>query len=126
MAKKKNRWWIVAIPVVLLIVIGVLLLRFRPGIQVTIQNNGSTTLRSVELHVTGASYQLGDIASGASATARVQPTSESSLEIEFSDSDGEVQRLDADGYFEAGYRGTIHVSINDGAIETNEQNIKLW
>ena len=83
-------------------------------------------MRSVVLHVTGVSYQLGDIPPGASATARVRPTSESGLEIEFTDSDGKVQRLNAGGYFESDYRGTIRVSIKDGAIETNEQDIKLW
>ena len=83
-------------------------------------------MRSVVLQVTGASYDLGDIPADASATARVQSTSESGLQIEFTDSDGKVQRLDAGGYFESGYRGTIRVSIKDGTIETNEQDIKLW
>jgi hypothetical protein len=126
MRNKRNRWLLVVIPVVLIVLVGVLLFQFRPGIQVTIQNTGSTPMRSVVLHVTGVSYQLGDIQPGESATARVRPKGESGLEIEFTDSDEKVQRSDAGGYFESGYRGTIHVSIKDGAIEENEQDIKLW
>jgi hypothetical protein len=126
MAEKKFRWWLVAIPVLLLVLVGVLLFQFRPGIQVTIQNTGATAMRSVVLHVTGVSYEIGDIPPGASAVARVNPTGESGLEIEFTDSEGKVQRLNAGGYFESGYRGTIRVSIKDGTIEKNEQDIKLW
>ena len=126
MTNKKVRWLLVAIPVVLIALVGVVLFQFRPGVQVTVQNTGSTAMRSVVLHVTGNSYQLGDIQPGESATARVRPTSESGLEIEFTDSDGKVQRLDAGGYFESGYRGTISVSITDGVIVTNQQDIKLW
>ena len=78
------------------------------------------------LHVTGASYQLGDIGPGESATARVNPTSESHLEVEFTDRDGQSQRLHADGYFEPGYRGMIRVEIKDGLIDKFEDHIKHW
>jgi hypothetical protein len=126
MAEKKNRWGLVAMAVVLLVLVGLLLFRFRPGIQVTVQNTGSTPMRSVVLHVTGASYRLGDIVPGASAKARVRPTGESHLEIEFIDTDGTTQRLNAGGYFESGYRGTIRVEMKDGVIDKHEEDIKLW
>lgn len=67
MPNKKFRWLFVAIPAVLIALVGVLIFQFRPGVQVTIQNTGSTPIRSVVLHVTGASYQLGDIPPGESA-----------------------------------------------------------
>ncbi|MFO0448833.1 MAG: hypothetical protein ACK52I_09255 [Pseudomonadota bacterium] len=111
---------------VVLALIVVLALQFRPGIQVTIQNTGSTPMKSVVLHVTGASYDLGEIAPGAEATARVRPTSESHLEIEFTIADGKTQRVNAGGYFESGYRGTIRVEIKDGVIDKFEDDIKLW
>ncbi len=126
MSDKKKRWWLVAILVVLPIAVAVILFQFRPGIQVTVRNTGSTPMRLVVLHVTGATYELADIAPGASATVRVKSTGESHLEIEFTDSDGKVQRLDAGGYFESGYRGKIRVSIKDGTIEKNERDIKVW
>ena len=78
------------------------------------------------LHVTGASYDLGDIAPGATANARVRSNGESSLDIEFTDADGKAQRLNAGGYFESGYRGSIRVEIKDGQIDKFEDNIKLW
>jgi len=55
----------------------------------------------------------------------VHPTGESHLEIEFTDADGQAKRLDAGGYFEPGYRGTIDISIKDGVIQKNEQQIRL-
>ena len=49
----------------------------------------------------------------------MHPTGESHLEIGFIDVDGQTGRLDAGGYFGPGYRGTIDISITDGAIEKN-------
>lgn len=91
-----------------------------------LHNAGSTDLSSVVLHVTGRSYPLGDLAPRASAHATVSPTSESHLEIEFADADGKPKRLNAGGYFEPGYRGTIRVSIKDGAIDENEQHVNVY
>ncbi len=125
MNKNKRRWWLLAIPVVLLL-IAVVAYQLRSGIRVTVENTGSTSLNSVVLHVTGVSYDLGDIAPGESATARVSPTGESELEVEFKDTAGQTQRLNAGGYFESGYRGSIRVEIKDGQIDKNEQDIKLW
>lgn len=98
----------------------------QSGIQVTIHNNDSQPLRSVVVHVTGASYNLGDIAPGASAQTAVHVTGESNLEVEFRDTNGQTQRLNAGGYFESGYRGTIQVTIKDGAIVENKQQITPW
>ena len=128
MTKQKRRWWLLAIPVaiVLIALVSVVVFQFRSGIRVTVENTGAAPLRSVVLHVTGASYNLGNIAPGDSATARVQPTSESQLEIEFVDAEGQPQRLDAGGYYESRYRGTIRETIKDGVINQNEQDIKLW
>lgn len=86
-------------------------------------NTGTSTLKSVVLHVTGSSHTLGDITPGNSSEAVVKPTSESHLEIQFVDAEGQAHRLDAGGYFEPGYHGEIRVSIKDGEIEKNEQDI---
>ena len=83
-------------------------------------------MKSVVLHVTGASDNLGDIAPGESATARVNPTSDSHLEVEFTDADGQSKQLIAGGYFEAGYRGTIRVEIKDDQIDKFEEDFKPW
>jgi len=127
MINKRRQWWLIGLfaCILLLLVAGLVFVFFRSGIHVTIQNTGNQPLRSVVLHVTGASYNLGDIAPGATATATVLPSGESHLEIQFTDPDGQTQRLDAGGYFESGYKGTIQVSIKDGVIQQNEQKIRL-
>jgi len=124
---QKRPCWLAGIPICVLLVVLVVLVLFlsRSGIHVSIQNTGSQPLRSVVLFVTGISYNLGDIPPGATAHATVHPTGESHLEIEFTDADGQAKRLDAGGYFEPGYRGTIDISIKDGVIQKNEQQIRL-
>lgn len=125
MNKKKRKWWLLAIPVVLLL-IAVVAFQLRSGIQVTVENTGTSPLKLVELHVTGRSYELGDIAPGATATARVRSTGESSLDVEFTDADGKTQRLNAGGYFESAYRRSIRVEIKDGQIDKFEDSTKSW
>lgn len=96
----------------------------RPGIEVTVENTGSTSMRSVTLIVTGNSYNLSNISANGTAHATVKCTGDSHLEIEFQDGNGESVRLDAGGFFQPGYRGTIRVSIKDAEIEDSEQNIE--
>ena len=118
---KRRRWLLVLIPLAL---IGLLLFHsLRGGGRVTIRNTGATPIHSVVLHVTGAEYPLGDIASGSSAEATVRPRGKSHLEIEFTDSEGKKQRLNAGGDLESGYRGSIQVSIKDGAVVDIEHKI---
>ena len=124
--QRKHLWWAAAILASFVLLAGIGLLMLQHGIWVTIENAGTTPVRSVVLHVTGASYPLGDIAPGSCAKVRVGPRGESHLEIEFVDSNGKPRRLNADGYFESGYQGTIRISIKDGAIEKNEQKIRLY
>ncbi|MEX2119380.1 MAG: hypothetical protein WD847_07285 [Pirellulales bacterium] len=119
-------WWVARFVSILLIGFIFVAPRFREGIQVTVQNTGATPIHSVMLHVTGESYSLGDLASGASGYATVSPSGESHLEIEFTDADGNRQRLNAGGYFERGYGGTIRLSIEEGAIEENEHHVTIY
>ena len=126
--KASRNWWVVAfvLGLVSLGLGGMLVALLMPsGIHVKIRNAGATSIRSVVLHVTGASYKLGDIAPGATAESVVRSTGESGLEIEFTGTDGQTNRLNAGGYFEPGYRGTIRVSIKDGVIDKNEQQINV-
>ena len=120
--RRRYRWWLIAkLSVLLIIISGFVWNIFHVGIRVTVQNTGQMTLHSVILHVSGNSYSLGNLAPDAFAVATVEPKGESHLEIEFTDSDGKMQRLAVEGYFETNYRGTIRVSIKDGVIDQNEQ-----
>lgn len=97
-------------------------LSLRSGIEVRVENTGQTAIRSLTLHVTGNLYSLGDLAPGAFKETTVNSTGESGLELEFEDH-GQARRLNAGGYFEPGYRGTIRLSIKDGVIDGNDQRI---
>jgi hypothetical protein len=106
------------VPVSAIVVLCILLImqQVDSGIQITIKNTGSTPLRSVVLYVTGKEYPLDDVAPGASAHTTVNSTGISHLEIGFTDVGGDTKRLNAGGYFASDFRGTIGVSIKDGAI----------
>lgn len=95
------------------------------GLTVTVTNVGSGTLKSVRVHVTGNSYSLGDLAPGQSASVRVAPKGESSLEVEFVTSDGVSKRLNAGGYFESGYRGEITVDVDESRVVQYKENIHV-
>jgi hypothetical protein len=53
------------------------------GVDFTLSNSGSEALRSVTVQVTGRSYELGDIPPGGSKTVKLNPTSESHIELLF-------------------------------------------
>lgn len=127
-SRRRSWFWFLGIPATILLIAlaAVLVFQLRSGIQVTVTSTGNTPLKSVVLHVTGATYKLGDLAPGDSATTGVNLNGESHLEVEFSDAKGRTQRVNAGGYFESGYRGTIRVEIKDGKIDKFQEDVKLW
>ena len=119
---KRRRWRLFVVPVCILLALPIAFYLHHSwrGIRVTIQNTGSTILRSVVLHSTDKSYPVGYIAAGDSGEATIYPTRKSHLEIEFTDVDGRSKRVNAGGYFVEGMKGTIRVSIKDGTIDEIE------
>jgi len=89
------------------------------GIRVTVIDSGPNPITSVIVHVTGNQHRIGDLAVGESRAVRVLPTSESHVELAFVDYLGQAQRLNAGGYFENGYRGTIEVELEHDSIKRN-------
>ena len=53
----------------------------RADIAIIVQNVGTESLRSVMVHVTGSSYQVGDLAPGEIKVIKVIPKGESHIEI---------------------------------------------
>jgi hypothetical protein len=100
----------------------------RPrGVQVTVTNWGPEPLGDVVVHVTGNSYRLGTLEVGQSQKALVKPSSESAVEVTFTDGAGEQVRLNAGGYFEGkGYEGTIDIELKDEEIVRSDHRIHLW
>src|SRR5262249_9370284 len=119
-ARPKKRGWVSCLifAAIALLVLS-LCSKLRSGVEVSIVNTG-TAMRSVVLHVTGRSYPVGDILPGKTTVARVQPTSESHLEIEFTDAQGEKQLLKVDVYIEPGYRGAMSVVIQDAKVVSSD------
>jgi hypothetical protein len=82
------------------------------GVSVDLKNVGVEPMRGVVVHVTGASYPVGDLAPSARVRVKVQPRGESHVEIEHSAG----QRFVVDCYFEAGYSGTLSVDLSSTRI----------
>lgn len=89
---------------------------FGPGVTVKIYNAGNSQILDLQVHVTGRSYQLGDISSGAERNAKVRPKGESHVEISYRLLDGTTIRHSVACYFESTYRGTLNVTIRDGEL----------
>jgi hypothetical protein len=130
----QNEWrlWVgVAIAAgVLLVGGGFAWYHFRPGVRVTVENAGTEPMRAVVLHVTGRSYTIGDIAPGGCMRTIVVPTSESDLQIEFTDGRGNRRRVPIECYIEPSDRGEIRARTRartkDGGLEMTAEQIHYW
>jgi hypothetical protein len=91
---------------------------WMPGVRVQVTNHGPESLRDVVIHVTGASYVLGEVPPAGSRRIGVHPRSESHVEIEFTDGQGKRVRLNAGGYFEPGDRGDVLIDLRNGQVES--------
>jgi len=96
------------------------------GVLVTVRNSDARALRSVSVHVTGRAYVLGDLEPGATRSVRVNPTGESSVEIRFRDDSGKTKSLDAGGYIEAGYAGSMEVDVDFERVRKAECSAHPW
>ena len=97
------------LPGVLALVFG----RGRGRITVTIENGGPATLDSVVVHVTGNRYPIGSLAPGERRSVRVEPTSDSHVEIEHARA---PRRLVLDTYFEPGSRQHVRARIDADSV----------
>lgn len=104
--------------------VGLWLLTSANGIRVAVHNAGPHTLHNVIVHVTGNHYDIGDLAAKELRVVRVDPTGDSHVEIEFTDSNRLKHRGVADSYFEPGNRGTITINIRNNAISALDSSIK--
>lgn len=95
------------------------------GVTVTVFNEGDSPLIAVKVHVTGKSYDLGDIAGGAIKKCTVSPVGESHIEISYNLTDGTTYRHSVDCYFESGYRATVDVDIREKELIQSSAQIRL-
>lgn len=94
---------------VIALVIGV---AWPSRVEVNLTNAGAETMRAVVVHVTGASYEIGDIAPGETRTVKVNPTGES--HVEFTSSGG--PRVKIESYFERDYEGYVNARVTSTRV----------
>jgi hypothetical protein len=126
----RKRWWVLLTGAALLALAGAGAGYYfsQLGVRVTVTNKGPAALAGVRVHVADESYDLGDIQPGVSRTVRVCPSRETHAEIEYRDAEGRPVRLNAGGYFDAGYRGELEIDVKGGAIEDVRDHTRpsLW
>ncbi len=123
----RRYYWVSLLSGLILVLIAaafVLLVQTR-GIRVSVKNLGPEPLADVSVCVTGHSYELSGLRVGEVQAVTVKPRGESHVELEVVDSHGKRSRLDAGGYFEPGYQGSIDIDLEGGSIKRNEQCIRV-
>lgn len=90
-------------------------------VMVDLKNVGAEPMLGVVVHVTGASYPVGDLAPGASVRVPVQPKGESHVEIAHSTG----QRLVVDCYLESGYTGTLEADVTSAKFVATRNRVKI-
>lgn len=95
------------------------------SIAVKVRNLDDRALIAVSIHLAGRSYSLGDIPPNGQVEVTVFARSETHIEIEFTGPDGGRKRLDAGGYIEPGYRGTIIIKLNSREVIGIESAVSL-
>ena len=88
------------------------------GIDVTIRNDGQTTIRNVEFDYPGAAFGTGSIAPGASYSYRVKPLSRGEVSLSFEQDNGKSFRQ----------KGPTVVANTDGrlVIVVEQDAVKQW
>ena len=114
------RWLVV---ILIPVAIGVAYWGLQSGVEVILVNHNPAPLRNVVIHVTGASYRIGDLPFDQTVRLRVHTTGESHLEIEFKNSSNKLQREIVDCYFESNDSGSIKVDFFNGDLRI-EDHIK--
>lgn len=127
-SKRRRRviLWIAAVLPITIAASWYWLFAYRPGITVIVFNAGPQPLSDVVLIVTGHRVALGAIAANRSAQGIVKCSGDSHLEIEFRTEGQATRRLDAGGYFQPGYYGTIRVTIENGELKAAVEDITGW
>lgn len=121
-----TRRFYVGVAAVLVVLLLTFLWRQRGGIEVSVENDETFTLRDVEVHTTAGTYPLGELRPGDSASTLVGAKGESSILASWRDAQGARHEHDADVYFEGAptgtsmYGGYVDFTIGAGAARVEK------
>ena len=124
------RFVLISVGVLLVYAIGIFA-RQRCGIRIDIHNESADTLMQVGAKVAGDAnrgkkYHLRDIPASAHTSVYVQPFTESSIILEFTDARGIVHAETIVGYAEAGYCGAAIATISSEKKVESISKLGCW
>lgn len=83
------------------------------GVVVSVANTGTAPLSAVEVRYTGGTVRVPALAPGAAHHSRIAPTSESHLDLAFTDATGRRHTREIGVFFEPGYTGSVAITVDD-------------
>lgn len=113
---------ILIITIITIILVG-LYTFLHSGVKVTIRNTETVPLYSLSVHVTGKTYDLGDVAPKEAKSVMVNPKGESHIEIEHG-KDAKRKIITIDCYLESGYKGKIAIDLDSEKALKIDNKIK--
>lgn len=97
----------------------------QDGILISITNNSDLSVSSIRVLYSGGAYKIPELRAGETVKSRINPTSESHLEMEFVDEQQRDIKIVIDTYFERDYSGSFSIFINKNGKATWEDNITI-
>ena len=128
MTKKKFIGYGIVFVIGLGLVVSIDYLHSSRGVYVSIANNTQGTLKHVDIAYTGGVIQIAAVEPKTSFGRRINPDSESHLELEWIDSSGVKHSHAVDVYFEHDYRGRIEITVEpaDSVSVTDKTRISWY
>ncbi len=95
------------------------------GIVVSVTNTGTAPISAVAVAYTGGMVRVPTLAPGAAHHARIAATSDSHLDLDFTDATGRVYTQVIGVYFEPGYTGSVAILVDGAGGVTWRDHIRL-
>ena len=96
------------------------------GVKIRVRSVDKQSLRSLAVRVTGAHYEVGDLAPGATTSVYVKPSGDSGVTFSFKMADGAKKSTRETGYFEPGNSGTITVDLSGTGATIIDEKIEFY
>lgn len=98
------------------------------GVKVVVTNKTRAEVKNLEVEFTGGVVTIPSLKPGAAYQMIVQPTSESHLELRFTDASGKEHRDTIGMYFEPRYRGEVFIELApDGKVKYEDKTrLPAW